>query len=126
MPVLLELHIRFDFCLHCSDEEADNWDCTVYVDFSTLPKLKNLILSHSSLGDLIFRGKPKSLETLEIFGSEREASDELSEILCEIGLGLEEIILNESWATCRALDVALPSVKGSICLNRPDGYLFCF
>jgi hypothetical protein len=122
MPALLDLQIHFDFCFHCDEEDARKWDCTVLVDFSILPRLSRLTISHLQLGNLIFHGKSESLKTLEVIQSEGDVSDELSDILREIGVGLEQIIVSNAWGTCRALNVELFSLK-KIHLVRSTGFL---
>ncbi|KAF5861162.1 hypothetical protein ETB97_000536 [Aspergillus alliaceus] len=121
MPALLDLKIHFDFGLHCEEVDARDWDCAVLVDFSTLPKLSSLTISHLSLGNLIFHGKSESLKTLEIIQPEGELSDKLSDILREIGVGLEQIIVTDSWASCSALNVELSSIK-KIHLYKSTGF----
>ncbi|KAB8236406.1 uncharacterized protein BDW43DRAFT_308089 [Aspergillus alliaceus] len=121
MPALLDLKIHFDFGLHCEGVDARDWDCAVLVDFSTLPKLSSLTISHLSLGNLIFHGKSESVKTLEIIQSESELSDKLSDILREIEAGLEQIIVTDSWARCRALNVELSSIK-KVHLYKSTGF----
>lgn len=122
MPALLDLQIHFDMEFYCSEEDAWDRDCAVLVDFSMLPRLSKLTISHLQLGGLIFHGKSESLKTLEVIQSEGELSDKLSDILREIGVGLEQIIVNDSWGTCRALNVELFSLK-KIHLLRSPGFL---
>ncbi|KAE8348296.1 hypothetical protein BDV28DRAFT_143861 [Aspergillus coremiiformis] len=121
MPALLDLKIHFDYGFYCVEEDAWDWDCAVLVDFPMLPKLSSLTISHLQLGNLIFHGKPESLRTLEVIQSEDELSDKLSDILREIGAGLEQIIVTDSWATCRALNVELSSIK-KIHLYKSTGF----
>ncbi|GMG08915.1 unnamed protein product [Aspergillus oryzae] len=122
MAALLDLQIHFDMEFYCSEEDAWDRDCAVLVDFSMLPRLSKLTISHLQLGGLIFHGKSESLKTLEVIQSEGELSDKLSDILREIGVGLEQIIVNDSWGTCRALNVELFSLK-KIHLLRSPGFL---
>ncbi|KAB8227902.1 uncharacterized protein BDW43DRAFT_292777 [Aspergillus alliaceus] len=78
------------------------------------------------VGNLIFHGKPVSLKTLEVMLSEGELSDRLSNILRDIGAGLEVISVN-SGGICWDLDVELSSIKStvSICWDQPDFSFFC-
>ncbi|KAE8361711.1 hypothetical protein BDV27DRAFT_160457 [Aspergillus caelatus] len=122
MPALLNLRIGFDCSFYNDEKEAGVWDCAVLVDFSTLPRLSRLAISNLDLGDLVFQGKAESLKTLEIFLGQGELSDQLSDILREIGGGLEKIILNDVLGTCSELDVELISIK-KIHLIESTGFL---
>ncbi|KAB8069935.1 hypothetical protein BDV29DRAFT_160964 [Aspergillus leporis] len=119
MPALLDLHIGFDYCFY--DNGKDAWDCAVLVDFSRLPRLSKLAISSFHLGNLIFHGKPVSLKTLEVMLSEGELGDKLSDILRDIGAGLEVISVN-SGGICWDLDVELSSIKW-IHLLKSAGFL---
>lgn len=107
MPALLDLDIQFDDGFTLNEVPLKNWDCTVLVDFTTLPSLSRLGLEHLHLGNMIFCGHPDSLRTFEV----NLSKGELSDILSIIGIRLEQLIVGWSHVTCQALTVDLLSLK---------------